>query len=456
MRTDLNGNPVATGIHGPEQVPSRGTALTVTSSGNLEVAGLVTSLTGAAPSTLVLNLDSSNMLQLDIDEYYGFVTIGDIRELSNGDFVLSGKAAYDRDAALLRIRPDGSIVFGKGYGGARVEIFTDAHEMNGGDIFASGATTTWTHGPVDEYLVRTLFDGAVPGCEVYNLNLDHVDPGYRERYTQMVLHNLDLIVQNEKKKIPPKTVVKLICPTLIIVHPWPWDWFVRADFNRDLVVDMSDAIGTLGNLFAGREASVPVEASDSNSDGTVDLSDPIHTLNYLFNGGSEPSAPFTKVGPDPSNTESGIFTMEELQQAVSNQVPNADDLTAAPMDLLKVQFPWVETKSLGCEGDGYETHEVFIDVSNEWNAYVASALIQQPGVSLATLRDGFVASYAPNHIPQANWLAPDPYCVLWTTPQPQVSGTSVTFTASNTNPAVVRYRGCVLPGPEAEEDLDDM
>ena len=456
MRTDLNGNPVATGIHGPEQVPSRGTALTVTSSGNLEVAGLVTSLTGAAPSTLVLNLDSSNMLQLDIDEYYGFVTIGDIRELSNGDFVLSGKAAYDRDAALLRIRPDGSIVFGKGYGGARVEIFTDAHEMNGGDIFASGATTTWTHGPVDEYLVRTLFDGAVPGCEVYNLNLDHVDPGYRERYTQMVLHNLDLIVQNEKKKIPPKTVVKLICPTLIIVHPWPWDWFVRADFNRDLVVDMSDAIGTLGNLFAGREASVPVEASDSNSDGTVDLSDPIHTLNYLFNGGSEPSAPFTKVGPDPSNTESGIFTMEELQQAVSNQVPNADDLTAAPMDLLKVQFPWVETKSLGCEGDGYETHEVFIDVSNEWNAYVASALVQQPGVSLATLRDGFVASYAPNHIPQAAWLAPDPYCVLWTTPQPQVNGTTVTFTASNTNPAVVRYRGCVLPSLEADEDFDDM
>jgi hypothetical protein len=186
--------------------------------------------------------DPSNRLQLDIDEYYGFMTFGDIRELSDGDFVLSGKAAYDRDAALLRIRPDGTVVFAKGYGGPKVEIFTDAHEMHGGDLFASGATTTWTHGPVDEYLVRTLFDGMVPGCEVYDLNLEQFDPGYRERYTEMVLNDLDLVVQNAKKLIPPKTVVKLICPTLIIVHPWPWDWFVRSDFNRDPVVDMSDAI----------------------------------------------------------------------------------------------------------------------------------------------------------------------------------------------------------------------
>ena len=97
-------------------------------------------------------------------------------------------------------------------------------------------------------------------------------------------------------------------------------------------------------------------------------------------------------------------------------------------------------------GGQVNTHQVFIDVSNEWNAYVASALVQQPGVSLETLRDGFVASYAPNHIPQAAWLAPDPYCVLWTTPQPQATtGQGQSFAAdSNTNPAVVRYRGCVM------------
>jgi hypothetical protein len=284
----------------------------------------------------------------------------------------------------------------------------------------------------------------VPGCEVYDLNLEQFDPGYRERATEMVLNDLDKVVQNEKKTIPPKTVVKLICPTLIIVHPWPWDWFVRSDHNRDLVVDMSDVIGTLGNLFAGGEASVPVEASDSNHDGTVDMSDAIFTLVYLFNGGSTPSAPFEEVGPDPSNTEGNIFTMEELQQAISTQTEQ--DSTQAPMDLLKLELPWFRPKTKPCDLLGYDYHEKVMDVSNDWNVYVASALLQQPGLSIDQLADGFEASFAPNHIPQVWWVW-TPSCKLTTVPQPQVSGTSVTFTASNTNPAIITYWGCVHREP---------
>ena len=160
-------------------------------------------------------------MQLDSDEYYGFETLGDIRELSNGDFLLSGRERYSRnsDAALLRIKPDGAIVFGKAYGGRHVEIFTDAHEMPNGDLYASGVTTTWCRGPVDEYLVRTLADGRVPGCPVSRLNIDHAEPTEHERFTKTRLLDLREVVEHAKRQIPPRTVVRLICPRIIGLVP---------------------------------------------------------------------------------------------------------------------------------------------------------------------------------------------------------------------------------------------
>lgn len=320
MRTDLGGFPVSIGVYGPENGNSRGTAIETTANGNLEVAGLVFTpppVTGgppAPPSTLVLKLESGLMGILDQDQYYGFVTLGDIRETANGEFLLCGRGANDLDGAILRIKTDGTIVFANGYGGPNVELFFDTHEMPATDLYASGATTTWCTGPADEYLTRANFDGSVPGCNVYPLNVDPTQPAYPQRETGMIDFQMDKVSERGVEMVTPPTRTHRICPTPFIVHPWPWDWFRRADFNRDLQVDIADVVSNLDHLFAGGPTSIPEQAADSNSDGTLDISDAIHQLAYLFSAGPAPAAPFEQVGPDPSTTQGNIFGMEGLLQ----------------------------------------------------------------------------------------------------------------------------------------------
>jgi len=322
MRTDLAGGPVSVGLYGPENGNSIGTAIETTSNGNLEVAGIIVTpppATGgppSPPSTLVLKLESAMLGILDQDRYYGFQTLGDIREAANGDFLLSGRGVFDADGAILRIKNDGTLVFGNGYGGPNVELFWDTHEMPSGDLYASGVTTTWCLGPADEYLTRAKSDGTVPFCNVYPLNIDPSTPSDPRRETWLEIQNLDKVTEQGHEEIGPITNVRRICPNIIIiVHPFPWDWFIRADFNRDLSVDIGDVIATLSHQFSGGEASIPVEAADANSDGVSDISDAIFVLAYLFNEGTTPSAPFGEPGPDPANEQGNIFVLEELPQS---------------------------------------------------------------------------------------------------------------------------------------------
>jgi len=317
MRTDLAGNPVAVGVYGPENGNSRGTAIEVTSTGDLEVAGLVREFIDGVTYTRVLKLDSALLNILDQDQYYGFITLGDIRETANGDFLLSGRDPFDAEAAILRIEPDGTPVFGNGYGGPNLELFFDTHEMPDGNLYASGITTTWCRGPIDEYLTRAKSDGSVPGCEVYALNVGPETPNDPRRETWMEIQELDRVSAHEYGELGPDTLARRICPFFIIVHPWPWDWFIRADFNRDLAVDIADVIANLSHQFNGGEASIPEEAADANGDGVVDISDAIFGLAYLFNEGAVPPAPFEAPGPDPANNQGNIFVLEELPQALA-------------------------------------------------------------------------------------------------------------------------------------------
>ena len=250
--------------------------------------------------------------------YNRFTTLGDIRKLAgstSNEFILCGRNSEAADAALLRIMENGNVAFANGYGGSHNELFTDVHEMSSSDFFASGGTTTWCQGPADEYLTRTDANGQVPGCPVYPLEtqpreirLERSNPEYRW---------LDLEgPQTRHPEAPrPDTLVRTICPNEFVIVPTiPWDWFVRADFNRDMKLDISDPIETLHHLFAGKEASVPEEASDSNADGMTDISDAVYSLLYLFRGGPPPSPPFEEPGPDPKNERVNIFSMEELRE----------------------------------------------------------------------------------------------------------------------------------------------
>jgi len=339
MRTKIDGNPSQVTLHGPQQVKSIGTALTITQAGNVEVAGLVIpspSLTGAPaipPSTLVLKLEPHFLGTLDQDEYHGFIIHSDIREVGAGEFIMAGRDAIPAispdgkliwNGAVLRIKNSGTVVFANGYGSPNgVEVFTDVHEMAGGDLLSSGISTVWCRGPMDEYLNRTLSDGSIVGCYFYSLNYSHTEPVYPVRDTWLPSELLDLVRDHDHLLSTPNTIVYLICPQVFlpnIVLPIPWDWFRRADFTRDLQIDIGDAIASLGRLFGGGQPSVPEQAADSNNDGTHDVSDVIHTLNYLFGGGSPPVAPFDEPGPDPENDQGNIFNIDELLQWIDQSL----------------------------------------------------------------------------------------------------------------------------------------
>ena len=75
--------------------------------------------------------------------------------------------------------------------------------------------------------------------------------------------------------------------------------FLRGDSNSDGIVDISDAIATLGFLFQGSGGVQCPAAADINDDGAVDVSDPIVLLDFLFRGGNVIPAPYPACAPDP-------------------------------------------------------------------------------------------------------------------------------------------------------------
>jgi hypothetical protein len=85
-------------------------------------------------------------------------------------------------------------------------------------------------------------------------------------------------------------------------------WFRRGDANTDQRVDISDAITTLGYLFAGeRELVTCLSAADANDDGTLDIADAVQVLSHLF-GGTGPLPAPAVCGPDPTSDELGCVS----------------------------------------------------------------------------------------------------------------------------------------------------
>ncbi len=92
----------------------------------------------------------------------------------------------------------------------------------------------------------------------------------------------------------------LICPSR----------FRRGDANSDGVVDISDAVTSLGYLYLGGETPGCLKAADANDDGQVDISDPVLTLTDLFSPLSGTRLPLPgpfACGTDPSPDQLGCF-----------------------------------------------------------------------------------------------------------------------------------------------------
>jgi hypothetical protein len=86
--------------------------------------------------------------------------------------------------------------------------------------------------------------------------------------------------------------------------------FIRGDSNGDARVDLSDAIGTLEEIFSGGPATACKDAADANDSGEFDISDPIYLLRHLFLGGPAPPAPFPACGEDPGDEGDGLACLE--------------------------------------------------------------------------------------------------------------------------------------------------
>jgi len=97
--------------------------------------------------------------------------------------------------------------------------------------------------------------------------------------------------------------------------------FRRGDIDGDGIINITDAVSTLGHLFLGRPATIPCrDAADSNDDGVVAINDPIYLLNYLFLGGAAPAPPFPDCGADPSADD---LDCESFKTCVQNDVLGA-------------------------------------------------------------------------------------------------------------------------------------
>lgn len=76
--------------------------------------------------------------------------------------------------------------------------------------------------------------------------------------------------------------------------------FRRGDANSDGLVNIADAVFTIGFLFENGAAANCMLTMDQNSDTFVDISDMVYLVTYQFSGGPPPPAPFPDCGIDPS------------------------------------------------------------------------------------------------------------------------------------------------------------
>ena len=79
----------------------------------------------------------------------------------------------------------------------------------------------------------------------------------------------------------------------------PGETFFRGDSNGDSVLDISDPVHTLLQLFTNLLPPAPCsDALDSDDDGELSVTDAIFSLRFLFADGPAPPAPFEACGPD--------------------------------------------------------------------------------------------------------------------------------------------------------------
>jgi hypothetical protein len=86
----------------------------------------------------------------------------------------------------------------------------------------------------------------------------------------------------------------------VLIHDGREVFFLRGDTNGDALVDLSDAVATLGYLFLGDTLPGCLDAADADDSGGLELTDAVFLLSALFLGTEGIPDPFPSCGVDPT------------------------------------------------------------------------------------------------------------------------------------------------------------
>ena len=64
--------------------------------------------------------------------------------------------------------------------------------------------------------------------------------------------------------------------------------YICGDANRDLAVDVGDAVYLINYVFKNGDPPDPLEAGETNCDGAVNVGDAVYLINYVFKNGPTP------------------------------------------------------------------------------------------------------------------------------------------------------------------------
>ncbi|MGE3165491.1 MAG: dockerin type I domain-containing protein [Planctomycetota bacterium] len=105
--------------------------------------------------------------------------------------------------------------------------------------------------------------------------------------------------------------------------------FRRGDSNGDSVVDLSDVIEIIDQLFPSSPPSPPkcADAYDANDDGAINLADALSLLSYLFAGGAAPPEPFRSWEGDPTSDTLGCKSEIQVPPIIDAVVYLTNDFT---------------------------------------------------------------------------------------------------------------------------------
>ena len=95
-------------------------------------------------------------------------------------------------------------------------------------------------------------------------------------------------------RLQPRNACRLALVALSCVTPWAGAQdarFLRGDADQNGLVDMTDAVATLGHLFLGNKELACLDAADANDSGQIEIGDPVLTLNFLYLGSAAPPSP---------------------------------------------------------------------------------------------------------------------------------------------------------------------